>query len=502
MRIWTSYLGWLGLSALTGQSVYAWAGEEVLHRLAADEVEGPILSADGSQWALKVRRGGDWFLVLAQQEIGPFQMLGKVALAGDGLLAVAKEREGHSVVYWGGDIAARYETIFAAELSVQGQQWGAVVEKDGRDYIVVNGDEFGPYRYEPLERRQRLVFAPGESHWGGWGIKASKAMVVLNGQEVASHDEVANLIFTADGSFGYTSTDRDAHHVSYGSRVWGPYDSEGQLVTSIDGKAWGFWTASGHLVVNNQLWGPYDQTGGPVFSRDSSLWGTWISRDGRKFVLVDGEEYGPYNQVSMPHFSADALAWSAAVTKDDAHYLLVGGEEYGPFSEALGVDFAPDSAVRALSVAKEPGAFYYMIGKKEYGPYAKLGPLSFSGEGKKWVFAAERASVALAVVSGKENAAYDEVEAVAISLDASVWGYCARKGEGDEARHFLNINGIEYGPYLAMVQLGLLGEDNLSALALRQDEGEFELIRVTGHTGRGIRGRRATEADSKRRFPV
>ena len=39
LRIWTSYLGWLGLSALTGQSVYAWAGEEVLHRLAADEVD-------------------------------------------------------------------------------------------------------------------------------------------------------------------------------------------------------------------------------------------------------------------------------------------------------------------------------------------------------------------------------------------------------------------------------------------------------------------------------
>lgn len=112
----------------------------------------------------------------------------------------------------------------------------AYTRRDGADnWVVVDGQAHGPY-----ETAEPVVFAARASPWGFVARQAGRSVVIVDGEERASHRAATDLALSDDGTHvAYLGTDERGSFVAHdGRRTAVDAVLGGTLVLSEDGAHW------------------------------------------------------------------------------------------------------------------------------------------------------------------------------------------------------------------------------------------------------------------------
>jgi hypothetical protein len=359
------------------------------------ENENTTLSADGSRWALKVKRDDGEYAFVNGEELGPF------------------------------------ERIFYVKISPEGSNWGAAITLGGYQYAVVNGRKYGPF--EPagdLEAKYPLTHTEiGFSRKGD-------TCAVFGGR----HTEKEQLFVNAEAYGPHRVIDRFR---------WSDSGNSWCFTAIKDGQA--------YLILNGLIWGAYETYDynrpfeawpwGNV-SDDGSLWGLSFTLKDKKHVTINGTTYGPYDYASSPVFSDDNTTWGFAARRNGSAYVIIDGEEKGPYEEALPLFLEGTSYAYWM---RRNGSWYVVVNGAEWGPYSNeiLPETSESYiklSGSNWAFCDETEEGVNVVINGEAFGPYDSAfwyENLEFSDHGLSWAYRVLKGE----RAYAVLNGVEYGPF-------------------------------------------------------
>jgi hypothetical protein len=281
----------------------------------------------------------------------------QLIISGDGLQCAYYN--GKDMVTFDGKAGKTFDEIRTPLIySEEGPGIACIGRRDGREYIVLDGKEFGPY-----ERVEMARFSRDGKRFGFIAHEDSgNCSLVIDGKK---HREgtrsMFELVFSPNG-------DRFAYQL--------------QDVGSIT------------VVVDGEPGLPFEIVGRVVFSRDGKHVAYPVKDSGLCFWVIDGkvqEKFETYNPTSF-RFSPDGSRHAYTVKDGLNWYAIVDKQKYGPFvavaNEAF--QFSPDSKHFALAARDRDGSFAWHDGEGgPRSPFILAGTPVFSPDGKKWVYASQ-----------------------------------------------------------------------------------------------------------------
>jgi roadblock/LC7 domain-containing protein len=271
----------------------------------------------------------------------------------------------------------------------------------------------------PAEALDSLNAASDNRHVAFVVKEGNKQVVAWDEKLGKGYDEVASIIFSADGK-----------RLMYGARLdkkWlvvvdgkeSPrFDGVAALSFSPDGKTAIYAPRIGgktYMWVNGQTGPRFETTTFMLFSPDGRHM-TYSGKIGDQWtVFVDGKPGPRGEEVSAVVFTSDGR-WAYRVRSGNQDIIVTDGGRIGVYPLAGDPVFSPDGKQLAYSVVKDVQEMVLVNGvpEKAYDgivpesvAFAADGTLGyFARHGKQW----------LAVVGGRESKAYDTIDKTALVL--------------------------------------------------------------------------------------
>ncbi len=164
-------------------------------------------------------------------------------------------------------------------------------------------------------------------------------------------------------------------------------------------------------------------------------------------MIVDGSPQKIYNAVSPPMFSRDGsrIAYVVKQTRESkGEQVVVDGKEspeYGRIAHRS-LTFSRDGKRFAFS-AERDGKCFWVIDGREGKAYEHIGPVEFSRDGARFAYAGQQAGGFVAVIDGVEAGAYEKIGAFSFSPDNRRTGFVGLRNR----RMYAVIDGKEMSEF-------------------------------------------------------
>ena len=441
----------------------------------------PIFSPDGKRVAYAARKGKKWSVVVDGQAGPQYDGFGKGALIfspdGKRVAYVAKKGDKWFVVV-DGQSGPEYDGILEGGLifSPDGKRVAYGALKGDKWHVVVDG-QAGP-EYEGI-LQGTLIFSPDgkrESYiakkhcrvvnkWAKNGMWVDKWVAVVDGQAGPEYDEICERpVFSPDGKrVAYGAINRpfgedeeclaviDGHPGQKYYRVAG-------LTFSPDGERMAYRAIKGDksfVVIDNQA-GPnyYMIREGPVFSPDGKRVAySAVNADVRffkQFVVVDGQAGPEYESIGIGTiiFSSDGSHISYVAGKG-AEGVVAIDDGHGP--GLLRILPRENPLTAKISGTKK---LVVVDGHPEL-EYDNIARLTFSTDGKRVAYTAQKGDKWFVVVDGQTGPEYDEIGDPIFNPDGNHITYVAKKSD----KMFLVVDG-QPGPEYDEIACGPAVSEN------------------------------------------
>jgi hypothetical protein len=338
--------------------------------------------------------------------------------------------------------------------SDDGKHFGYRAERGGKDYVVVDGVEYGPYESASgpafREYKERGLVVAFDAKRGG------RELFVVNGKEYAAEDPKGRELF-----FGEQA--REPHEVVRGGKHWvvweghevGPFDeaigptaiqveprADGGQVVTFEGKRGEKQIA----VIDGVVGKPYDYVG-EIYVSPGGAHTLYAARrsDDDAFVVFDGKEGPKFSNAEIEGFDAKpfspdgrhyAYTASREIAADSEKFLVVtDGKEGKLYDYVADVTFTPDGAhLLYLAYDRARGKSFLVRDGEEVGAYDNLPDTSgirFAPDGKRMYFRLrkEEGGKDGVVVDGRAFY-YDDIKDVEFSPDGRRFVFKAQRGRG------------------------------------------------------------------------
>jgi WD40-like Beta Propeller Repeat len=198
--------------------------------------------------------------------------------------------------------------------------------------------------------------------------------------------------------------------------------------------------------------GPVDSVmGSAVFSSDGNHFAYVAQRGRRECVVVDGQSNAEYDSIvdDSINFSRDGKHVAYAIKVGDKKRAVVDGQESTSYDGLGGLTFSPDSNhvafgawtgySRFIVIDGQPGPSYDDVGLIHRGhphldggkltmAYEDIGGPTFSSDGKRVAYAAQKGRKQFTVIDGQAGSDYDVIGNLAFSRDGKHLAYSAKTG--------------------------------------------------------------------------
>lgn len=243
--------------------------------------------------------------------------------------------------------------------SPDGSRYACRVEKNKKQYVIVDGKPGAPYKGIPI--KNNFLFSPDSKRFIYVALKGDSCVAVVDGkEEPLMFNFIQNVRFSPD-SAQYTYKARTEKKAN-GKEKW-------------------------CVVKNGRAGNIYNQIFDLVFSFDSKHLAYSAVKD-RKVVLVfDDSEKDSYDMVGIPVFSFDSKTFTYAYTKNNKWHIVVNDERSAPFDELYRFYFSPDSKRNAF-IAKNGDDWFCIVDDKKGDGFEKMvESFKFSLNSKRFLYA-------------------------------------------------------------------------------------------------------------------
>jgi hypothetical protein len=353
-----------------------------------------------------------------------------------------------------------------AVFSRDSRRYCCVAEKGGKQVLIVDGREYGPY--DGLGSRPE--FSPDGKNFACIVNSGDRQRFFENGKEGPAYSEckLAGPAFSPDGLRTVYCMLRDGKYRLVDDGQEGePYDRIESWCFGLDGQL-AFLAKRGEkffVVIEGTQHGPYDNAGGAmqrpsgIFNRDGKRAAYAFQKDKTWTVVIGDQEQKKFDQVwpATVVFSPDDKHCSFIARRKADQFLIVDGREYGPYRQFKGVERKTESLWDLFASAGNPN------------------PVEFSPTGERFGHVATRPDGSLGwLVDGKAGGAYEEMREIVFSPAGKHWAALAFK----KGKYCFVVDGVEHGSHdllLIGTRLVFDGEDSFYALV---KDGE-EVKRIT-----------------------
>lgn len=440
----------------------------------AKYLKNAVFSKDGKRVAYILEKsfivkGPRQFLVLDEEEFGPYDELRSLSFSPDGeRFSFFAEKEGKWFFVLNGEEKGPYQDYYDFDFSPDSKRY-AFITQEG--LLILDGKELGPYDmfgglttliYNSSQYRD-FLFSPDSKRFSYVAEKGDKWFLFIDEKEIGSYDSFGYFTFSPDSKrFAYQVQKEGKWFVFVDGEEFGPYDdSPGYFIFSPDSKRFAFQAnkgGKGIIVLDGKEIGPYDtfeeliygfEKRNFLFSPDSKRFAYQAQREGKWFVILDEKEFGPYPNV--PNFfeftfSPDSKRFAYIIRNWREELIVVDGKEIGPYYSAGQVTFSPDS---------KSFVFYNVIKEEKEG----------------WK--------RLLILDGKESDLNGKIILrITFSPDSKHLAYAAYTGKytastkQTETKYFLILDGKEVGAY-SSISTNWIYEQSFSDLTFSPDSKHF-----------------------------
>jgi DNA-binding beta-propeller fold protein YncE len=426
--------------------------------------ESFLSSHDGRRVAYMIMDGGGMAVVVDGNKGETFEGIaeGSLAFSPDGAhFGYVGTRPGKQYVVFDGQVheyrgVSKQGVVF----STVGGRAGWVAAREGNWIAVVDGKESAPYDgIAP----QGIVFSPDGKRYAFAALSGDKNLVVLDGEEGPLFDAVVGLKFSAHGQHAVYMAIRDLkRYTVIDTTPYGPFDDlrpmsgqpspENPMIDvfeiSSDGSRVGFVAKRGedwYVFVDGVESGPFQGCAGLALSPEGSRVAYLATRGEGWFMMVDGEEHTGKSVQSLS-FSPDGKRLASILKRGNKRLALIDGiegKEYDRIEEP-GIRFSSDGQ-HTTYIADLAGERLVVTDGVESPPFRRIGktPLSFVPNGTQAMYSVRRGENEAMVIGGKEGAPMKSIRTLTFSRDGARHAYAAEKEEG---HWIVVVDGVEYGP--------------------------------------------------------
>lgn len=282
------------------------------------------------------------------------------------------------------------------------------------------------------------VISPDGKHWAAVVQKNGRARVMLNGNMGSAHDMVYDLRFSPDSQklvFVSRQNGGYAVHVNQEKHPLFPgLHAERGLIFSDDSRHLAYVALTERetwRVVKNGNPGPeYEDIKQVRFSPDSSRMLYAARKDGRWYITgEDGIQGEGYLDILRIVFGPDSEQLVYLAKTAEGVFAVHDGEPSRVFDRIVGEPmFSPDGNRLAYSVIE--GDKMRMVVDGEPGPrFERIGAYLFSPDGSQFAYMAVRRGKGLIVHEGNRHKAYDSVGIPVFSPEGDRLAYMVLDGD-------------------------------------------------------------------------
>ena len=421
--------------------------EEVLHVLGrGSEIIEACSTSDGFRVAW-LQQDGPGYSVVVDGQPGPQH---------ECVSSFTFSPDGQRTAYVAGDGIPHQPDGYPGERDV------AVPEQEGRWCVVVD-DQAGP-EYDRVSDGS-VCFSPDSKRVGYLARMGDKWFAVIDGVPGPAYDQIRGWRrhIDLDSATEYIGCfSRDSKRVAYARRIgdkWsividgqpGPaHDQVASVIFSADGESWAYiaWnetTGRSCVVLDGESGPEYKAvfSEGLMITDDKQL--SYAAMRGSKFLVVTNGQVGPeYDRIYEVDFSPNGKRTAYSAQKD-GKLLLVADNKVEPGHEGFGeFVFSPNSQRLAYLIHKgekssvmvdnEPGRFHDGVGDITFSPDSST--VAYVAQKRKRRLVVEGLRLTLEehnpwslVVDGRSGPDHDDIRHVVFSPDSSRLVYAAGKGE-------------------------------------------------------------------------
>jgi len=290
-----------------------------------------------------------------------------------------------------------YDDVYSLDFPRTGEFFAFKYVEKGKDFFVLNGKVIGPFRSQ--YGNEIVVSDDGKRyayHYRPDDAPTDAGFVVLDGEKHGPFSYANNFTFSGDGkSFAFLYSrggrkilwrdgkeeylgDREILVPKYPILTQGGFD---EMFTpgSVEKRRGGY-----YIRRMGMLLGPYDKVGRLISSSDGKNFGFDYVKNDNHYVHVNGRNYGPYEKTYTPIVAEKGPAFWFSFNKDDKYYFYINGKNYGPFREPR-LTASINIENFGIDYRSKEGGRRVLIQGREYGPYDCLDvTLRFSSDGSRW----------------------------------------------------------------------------------------------------------------------
>jgi len=289
----------------------------------------------------------------------------------------------------------------ASKLAMAGEKFVFFYEKDGYQYININGSVSGPYqRYEKKGIPRSLIPSVYETKYGYSFYNGTKGWFVnIDGTISGPYSDVSNVFYSRGGYIYAAKEKEDIYfNVNVNNKKYGPYISIDNAVYLSDNGFYGFSYISKskrYINMNGTVFGPYDNVGNGVMYRNEKFYFIY-SENGKQYVNVNGNIYEiiesnvydyqksifsiSYNKDGKKYVNINGnevlageqteLAQNHIFKKDDGYHVSINGQEKGIYVKTTPIYTDKNSYIFGYQAAS--GQWYVNISGVDKGPYQSV----------------------------------------------------------------------------------------------------------------------------------
>jgi hypothetical protein len=293
-----------------------------------------LVSPDGRAGALKRVIGGGF--CVGNRQMSPVTLMNHPVFLSNGTLIYlgATEMEGNkpiaTAVFEDDKAGESFKVIREPVFSQDRSSYAYMGFKGPQEFYVIHRGKKSP----PFDQIAGLALSPDGNRMAYIAIrresKNERATLVVNGERVASAEEITTPSFSPDGKrMVCTVTIERKHYVWLDGELSGPYIGASGFSFGPRGLSYVAQSKEGaFLTLEKNKEGPYLHLLGLYPRADGSIAAYVIARDSKHIVVTDGKEWGSYSHVGSLVVSGDGkrLAWVTQFKPGENPAVIVNGK--------------------------------------------------------------------------------------------------------------------------------------------------------------------------------
>ena len=412
-----------------------------IHEYRGVSKHGIVFNHDGSRYAWSAIRDGKHLVVVDGGESPPYDGVGPqgILFSPDGRrCSYAVATGGKQLVVTDGEEGPLFDTVGGLQFSANSQHVIYLAVRDGKRFVVVDSNTFGPYDELRTLRPgggpesaflDVLEISADGSRVGFVGSRGAEWFAVVDGKEVGPFQKCVGLALSPEGSRTAFLATRGQSWVMVIDGEERPGAGLQSLSFSPDGKRLGSVLrreGKSHALVDGMEGKGYDSIEEPGirFSHDGQHVTYLAQVSGEYMVVLDGEE-GPLfkRQGKTPlAFIPNGTEVMYSIRRGEREALVIAGREGPTVKSYRSLTFSPDGKRYAYAAELDTDRWIVVVDGESYGPGGKLGPDDtraygslgrrtplFSPDGQKVAWVGVRDSGWVAVVDGVESRPFNIV---------------------------------------------------------------------------------------------